>query len=75
MHLVQKILKQEVFKMRIGREMVNLTSRDKGKASRRNKISTSMKVGKCRICLEKMGNKTGKVMGGYSVAQLTSDLY
>lgn len=57
--------------MRIDRGMVTLTSRDKGKASR-NKTNTSMKVGNCRTYLEKMRNKTGKVMGSYNVPHLTS---
>lgn len=57
--------------MRIDTGMVDFTSRDKEKASRKNKANTSIKVGKYRTYLEKMGNKTGKVMGSYNVPQLT----
>lgn len=36
------------------------------------RVSTSMKGGKRRTCLDKMENNTGKVIRGYNVAQLTS---
>ena len=63
LHLVQGILKWEVFTLRTGRGTVNLTSRDKEKASGRNKVSSSIKVGKCRACLGKKGTKNEKAMG------------
>lgn len=78
MYLVQRILKWEVFKTRVGRGMVNLTSRDKEKPSGRNKISTSIRAGKCRAYLGKIGNKTRKVKGAtmsMALIDKLSDLY
>lgn len=56
-------MKWEVFKIRVGRGMVNFISRDKEKVLGRNKISISIRVGKCRVYLGKIGNKIRKVKG------------
>lgn len=66
----ERYLKQELA------EELYISQEEIEKALGKNKISTSIKVGKCRTYLEKMRNKTVKAMGTtMSMSLIDSYLY